>query len=168
MPKGKRFFNTVGATDPEKHYFLPHRLDWKLLEEFIKKEYYFVLHAPRQSGKTTAIVEFVKHLNQGKAYKALYLSTEAAHCFINNTKETERVILGQLYHQTSIFLSREKKALSYLQKIVHQSELRENSLYDFLFFWAEHSKKPLVLFFDEFDGLVGNSLITLLKQPFQP
>ncbi|MBM3198177.1 MAG: hypothetical protein FJZ58_02840 [Chlamydiae bacterium] len=73
MPKIGKFFNTVGAADPKKHYFSPHRLDWKQLLDFIEKEYYFALHAPRQSGKTTAIIEFVKYLNQTGSYKALYL-----------------------------------------------------------------------------------------------
>ena len=79
MSKTEKFFNTVGAINPQKHYFIPHRLDWNQLTDFIKKEYYFVLHAPRQSGKTTAIIEFVKHLNQEGTYKALYLTTEPAH-----------------------------------------------------------------------------------------
>lgn len=34
----------------------------------------------------------------------------------------------------------------------------------FLRFWAETSPKPLVIFLDEFDGLIGDSLVTLLKQ----
>ena len=34
----------------------------------------------------------------------------------------------------------------------------------FLRFWSQESSKPIVVFFDEFDGLVGDSLITLLKQ----
>ena len=37
MPKNERFFNTVGVCKPEDHYFLPHRLDWEQLIEFIKK-----------------------------------------------------------------------------------------------------------------------------------
>jgi hypothetical protein len=53
MKKEERFFNTAGPIIPEMHYFLPHRLDWDQLEAFIKKAYYFVLHAPRQSGKTS-------------------------------------------------------------------------------------------------------------------
>ena len=69
MQKNERFFNTVGAINPKDHYFIPHRLDWNQLTDFIKKKYYFVLHAPRQSGKTTAIIEFVKHLNQEGTYK---------------------------------------------------------------------------------------------------
>ena len=164
MQKKERFFNTVGAINPSNHYFLPHRLDWEQLEEFIRKEYYFVLHAPRQSGKTTAIIEFVRHLNQEEKYTALYLSTEPAHCFANNTKETENAILRQFDSQLSIFHPKEKKAIQYLKKVLSKTEKKENILYDFLFFWAKNSKKPLALFFDEFDGLVGNSLITLLKQ----
>ena len=67
MAKQERFFNTVGSIIPEDHYFLPHRLNENQLMEFIEKKYYFILHAPRQSGKTTAVLEFVNELNkQGK------------------------------------------------------------------------------------------------------
>jgi predicted AAA+ superfamily ATPase len=64
-----KYFNTVGVTDQKDHYFLPHRLNWDQLIDFIEKQYYFILHAPRQSGKTTAIREFVEYLN-----KAIYHS----------------------------------------------------------------------------------------------
>ncbi len=37
MPKNKKFFNTAGVVNPENHYFLPHRLDWKQLTKFIEK-----------------------------------------------------------------------------------------------------------------------------------
>ena len=67
-----KFFNTVGSINPADHYFLPRRLDWQLLSDFIDKKYYFLLHAPRQSGKTTAIIEFVRHLNEEGKYTALY------------------------------------------------------------------------------------------------
>jgi predicted AAA+ superfamily ATPase len=75
-----KFFNTVGSLNPEDHYFLPHRLNWEQLTSFIDKKYYFLLHAPRQSGKTTAIIEFVKHLNQVGKYTALYHGIFAANC----------------------------------------------------------------------------------------
>ena len=75
----KKFFNTVGPIDPAIHYFLPRRLDWDKLDDFLEKRYYFLLHAPRQSGKTTAIREFVQHINQSNKYNALYITTEPAH-----------------------------------------------------------------------------------------
>lgn len=109
MSKNTRFFNTVGAIDPKKHYFLPHRLDWNQLKEFIAKEYYFVLHAPRQSGKTTAIIEFVKHLNEEGEYRALYLSIESARTAVNDIKYASQIILEQFKSQIAFFLPKEKK-----------------------------------------------------------
>ena len=50
-----RFFNTEGPIDPEDHYFIAKRLDWGEILELIERKKYFVLHAPRQSGKTSAI-----------------------------------------------------------------------------------------------------------------
>ena len=164
MSKNARFFNTVGAINPDKHYFLPHRLNWKQLEDFIEKEYYFVVHAPRQSGKTTAIIEFVKHLNKKGKYKSLYVSFESARSAIDDVNFAVRTIIEQIKNQMTIFFPRERKILSYLEKMIHQKDYSENSVYNFLFFWAQNSKKRLVLFFDEFDVLAGNSLIAMLTQ----
>lgn len=159
-----KFFNTVGVIDPQRHYFLPRRLDWEQLMEFIERQYYFILHAPRQSGKTTSIIEFVKHLNEVGKYTALYLSTEPAHYSVNNVKLAIKAILGQIKEQILIFLPSEKEALEYASQLLSKSEVDEGSIYDFLCFWSEKSSKPVVLFLDEFDGLMGDSLIALLKQ----
>ncbi len=164
MSKNRRFFNTVGAIDPEKHYFLPHRLDWKLLMGFIEKEYYFVLHAPRQSGKTTAIIEFVNYLNQEKKYKALYLSIESARSAVNDVCRAVQIILEQFKFKIRLLLPNEKEALDYLEKALSEP-IKESGVLSFLYFWAEASKKnPLVIFFDEFDVLAGESLIAMLTQ----
>lgn len=161
-----RFFNTVGATRPEKHYFLPHRLDWQKLSSFIEKEYYFVLHAPRQSGKTTAIIEFVNYLNQEEVYKALYLSVEPAHTAANEMEKATGALLKELKRKIELYLPEELAAISYLETLLAKNSISEDGILDFLTFWAKNNteKKPLVLFFDEFDGLVGNSFVSILKQ----
>lgn len=164
MSKNERFFNTVGAINPQKHYFIPHRLNWDLLTDFIKKEYYFVLHAPRQSGKTTSIIEFVKHLNEEGTYKALYLSTEPAHNSANDVKESIRAILEEFLDQITFFLPTESAAIEYLHGVLKKRSTAKSGVLSFLRFWAQESKIPLVIFLDEFDGLVGDALITLLKQ----
>ena len=164
MPKNERFFNTVGAINPEDHYFLPHRLDWNQLTDFIKKKYYFVLHAPRQSGKTTAIIEFVKHLNQEGTYKALYLTTEPAHGSTNDVKESIRDLLEEFRDQITFFLPNENSAIEYLNNVLKKKTITKSGILAFFRFWAKESTKPLVIFLDEFDGLVGDNLITLLKQ----
>lgn len=52
-----RFFNTAGPVNPQKHYCLPPlaRLNVEELLGLIRQEKYFVLHAPRQTGKTSAL-----------------------------------------------------------------------------------------------------------------
>ena len=114
MTEGKKFFNTVGAINPQKHYFIPHRLNWDQLIDFIEKEYYFVLHAPRQSGKTTAIKEFVTHLNQEKKYVALYFSVEAAHLAANDVKRASIALLEYFVSQIDYFFPQETEVLVYL------------------------------------------------------
>ena len=159
-----RFFNTVGAINPKDHYFLPHRLNWKQLKGFIEKKYYFVLHAPRQSGKTTAIIEFVKHLNQESQYTALYLSIESARMAVNDVDRAVKIILEQFRDKIRLFLPYEEVALNYLEHIISKKDYTETSVYTFLRFWAEHAKKPIVLFLDEFDVLAGESMIAMLTQ----
>ncbi|MCI5190750.1 MAG: ATP-binding protein, partial [Candidatus Electrothrix sp. AS4_5] len=52
MPK---YFNTTGPCFPRLHYMLPpkDRLIGASLDRYIQNELYWVLHAPRQTGKTT-------------------------------------------------------------------------------------------------------------------
>lgn len=57
-----RSFYIAGPINPKRHYFVPHRLDWLDLHRLIRNCEYFVLHAPRQSGKTSAILEFCQQL----------------------------------------------------------------------------------------------------------
>ena len=53
---GMRFFNTTGPVRPGKHYSIPplERLDLDDVLGLVRDERYFVLHAPRQTGKTSA------------------------------------------------------------------------------------------------------------------
>ena len=53
-----RFFNTAGPVKCEKHYCLPplERFNLQGLSRLIDQEKYFVLHAPRQTGKKTCIM----------------------------------------------------------------------------------------------------------------
>ena len=52
-----RFFNTAGPVNPALHYCLDplRRLDLDTLLPLIEQQKYFVLHAPRQTGKTTCL-----------------------------------------------------------------------------------------------------------------
>jgi len=55
-----RFFNTEGPVRSDKHYCLPPLERWDLPEilSLIEQEKYFLLHAPRQTGKTTCLLAY--------------------------------------------------------------------------------------------------------------
>lgn len=59
-------FNTTGPCRPGMHYMLPPaaRLDAASLKRFISEELYWVLHAPRQTGKTSFFMAWMKELNE--------------------------------------------------------------------------------------------------------
>jgi hypothetical protein len=75
-----RFFNTEGPVVPEDHYGLPPLQRWDMEEilTLIEQKKYFLLHAPRQTGKTTCLLALADHLNQGGRHRALYANIEAA------------------------------------------------------------------------------------------
>ena len=53
-----RDFNTAGPVRPQKNYCIPplDRLNLRQVLALIRSERYFVLHAPRQTGKTSALL----------------------------------------------------------------------------------------------------------------
>ena len=61
-----RFFNTAGANQPEQHYTLPAMARLPEVRRLVDRGLYFVLHAPRQVGKTTALLSLAKELARGR------------------------------------------------------------------------------------------------------
>ena len=51
-----RFFNTTGPCQAEDHYMLPPEGRMPDLLPFVKQKLYFVVHAARQTGKSTAMI----------------------------------------------------------------------------------------------------------------
>ena len=157
-----RFFNTAGPINSEIHYYVPHRLDEKLIAQLIEQQKYFVLHAPRQSGKTTAILNLVRELNATGTYKAFYFNSEAAQAARSNVLEGMRTILSTIKSWgQDIFLPSDPFFSCIEQELAHISG---NSLDAFLTTWASASDKPIVIFIDEIDSLVGDTLISVLRQ----
>ena len=78
----EKYFNTAGPCNSQKHYMLsaPHITEEIML--LIEREQYFVIHAARQTGKTTLIKTIVNEINKGDDYYALYCSLEAVQVFI--------------------------------------------------------------------------------------
>ena len=74
-----RFFNTAGPTECDSHYCLEplERFELEEILSLIDQKKYFVLHAPRQTGKTTCLLSLMKYLNREGRYKCLYINVEA-------------------------------------------------------------------------------------------
>lgn len=157
-----RFFNTAGPVNPAKHYYIPHRLDEAEVKQLIAQQKYFILHAPRQSGKTTAIQILVDQLNKEGIYKAFYVNVEPAQIARGNVEKGMEIILGQLRGQAKINCNTQDPIFAIIEKALER--VSGGSLKDVLQAWSAESDKPIILFIDEIDSLVGDTLISVLRQ----
>ena len=75
-----RFFNTAGPVEAEIHYYVPplSRVDVDELLLLIRQRKYFVLHAPRQTGKTSALLALRDRLNAGGEFRCVYVEVGQA------------------------------------------------------------------------------------------
>ena len=159
-----RFFNTAGPIKENLHYSIPSlsRLDLQEILTLISQEKYFVLHAPRQTGKTSFLHALMTYLNKEGHYKCLHINVESAQAARENVKEGVRAILDSLAEQAADYLDD-----SFLKEnwrtILNQSG-EYKALQNALKTWAKNSEKPIVLFIDEIDSLVGDTLISVLRQ----
>ena len=67
-----RKFNLEGPVVAERHYCIPPltRVDLAAILELIADMKYFVLHAPRQTGKTSILLSLQDRLNAGASTAA--------------------------------------------------------------------------------------------------
>jgi len=160
----KRFFNTAGPVDSKRHYCLPplERFDLAKIERFIDQQKYFVLHAPRQTGKTTSLLSLMEHLNSKGVFKCLYCNVEGAQAARENVKKGMTAILNEIASRADLYLGDPFLKTNW-RKILDDSG-EHGALNESLTLWARNSKKPLVLFVDEIDALVGDTLISVLRQ----
>ncbi|MDR3250814.1 MAG: hypothetical protein LBT42_04015, partial [Tannerella sp.] len=72
-----RYFNIAGPCNEAYHYMIDAASRLKGVERLIDMNQYFVIHAARQSGKTTYLQDLTKRVNAGGRYYALYCSLES-------------------------------------------------------------------------------------------
>ena len=93
-----RFFNTSGPVVAADHYCIPplERLNLTEVRRLIRDKRYFVLHAPRQTGKTSALLALRDLLNAEGAYRCVYVNVEAGQAGREDVEQVTRTILGTL------------------------------------------------------------------------
>jgi len=159
-----RFFNTAGPVNCKEHYcLLPlSRFDLKDISSLIEQKKYFVLHAPRQTGKTTYLLALMDHLNAGGNYRCLYFNVEPAQAAREDVRQGMRAILNEMASSAVDFLKDEFLKTHWLEVLESSGEYA--ALGELLSLWAKESPLPLVVLIDEIDSLIGDTLISVLRQ----
>ena len=157
-----KFFNTAGPCNPAKHYMLPAMARIPGIMRLVEGENYFAIHAARQSGKTTLLQGLVDEVNAKGEQIALYFTVESVMAYPDPhdgiAKIVERMRTDLLRHPV-------------FGEIARNPAAAPNAPTDgfigvklFLSMLAERAGKPLVVFFDEVDGLTEGTVVTFLRE----
>ncbi len=153
-----RWFNISGPCKAYKHYMLPPTVRLPNLERLIRQESYFVIHAPRQTGKTTAILALAKQLTDSGRYCAVTLSAEVGNAFSHDVGGAELAILDTWRDTIAVRLPKELQPPDWAYGSPGQ-RIRSS-----LQVWAQNCQRPIIIFIDEIDSLENEVLISVLRQ----
>jgi hypothetical protein len=159
-------FNTAGPCIPSMHYMLPALPRMPNIHKLIDTQRYFVLHAPRQSGKTTVIQAIVDMVNAQGSYYAMYCDLE--HDSYNlDPRDSMRIILGSLDQalaKSPVGALRKARSDGFWTVPEGQLNLEPHPLQEYLNALCLALDKELVIFFDEADCLKETVIISFLTQ----
>ena len=166
-----RFFNTEGPDRAEDHYAIPPLKRGNVAEilQLIRDKRYFVLHAPRQTGKTSALIALRDLLNEGREGAPFgWLPLRGRERGSRpggvrrrggrHARHPERGLAGSARLLGDDFPKRTWPG-------VFQQSGPNDALKDLLIEWCLADPTPLVLLIDEIDLLVGDTLLSVLRQP---
>src|SRR5215210_423047 len=154
-----RHFNTAGPCHAEKHYMLPPERRLPGVRDLIDQEHYFVIHAPRQVGKTTCFHTLARQLTAEGRYAALLTSCEAGQILTPDLESSVAAILDTLIQDSEEYLPEDLRPPTADPARPAASRFR-----DLLVRWARQCPRPVVLFLDEIDALLDDALISVLRQ----
>ncbi|MFO0762475.1 MAG: ATP-binding protein [Byssovorax sp.] len=153
-----RTFNTAGPNQPRRHYTLPVLARLPDVRGLIEEGLYFVLHAPRQSGKTTALLTLGKELTAEGEYVGILVSMEMGAPFSHDIGAAELAVLDAWNHHARTRLPAD------LQPPPWPAAAPGSRIRAALSAWAEAAPRPLVIFLDEIDALRDEALLSTLRQ----
>ena len=161
-----RRFNTAGPVRPDEHYCVPplDRVSLAGVMDLIRTKAYFVLHAPRQTGKTSALLALRDLLNGGTEgeYRCAYMNVEPA--------QTAREDVGRAMGAIATEIAREARntlndsATAEAADRLDTTRRPDAALGTLLETWTRAADSPLVVLIDEIDALVGDTLVSVLRQ----
>lgn len=123
----------------------------------IDQKSYFVIHAPRQVGKTTMMMQLARELTAEGRYNAVVITAEPGRAFPDDVGAAELAILDG-WRADAVLLSTELKPPTWSQ--ANPGARIRHALQD----WTIASPRPLVVFLDEIDSLQDDVLVSALRQ----
>jgi hypothetical protein len=156
-----RFFNTTGPCNPYDHYMLPpeERLVGAQLKRYIRDRLYWVIHAPRQTGKTTFLQSWMRELNSG-----VFTEEAVCACYINIEACQGMDIENAMLTLCSALRSQAGRQNIPVPDIIANTPPGD-MLNVILGSWARLvAPKSLIVLFDEVDVLQDATMISFLRQ----
>lgn len=155
-----RIFNTAGPCRPTDHYMLPPEPRLPEVRQLLDEKQYFVLHAPRQSGKTTLFRSLAETLTGEGRYVAVHASCETGGPAGSDVERGIQAVLRSVAAQAER-LEPGLRPPPVAEVLTIEADSR---LAAYLRRWSEISPRPVVLFLDEIDALFDDTLISVLRQ----
>ena len=159
-----KIFNIAGPCNPARHYMLPAMARLPEVIRLIEDEAYFVVHAQRQCGKTTALRALAKEINAKGERVAMYCSVEVINAFPRAEDGLPKLC---------VLIREAAKLVPSLAGIatnawplngLGKDEIIVSGVNIALSALSVAAGKPLLVFFDEVDCLSDETLLTFLRQ----
>jgi len=160
----EKFFNTAGPVRAENNYMIDplKRINKDEIMTLIYNWRYFILHAPRQTGKTSSLLALQDYINKEGRYKCLYVNIETAQTARSDVPRGMKAILASLNGANSLTFN----DYFFFQYLLNGIDTfgGDSVLEEVLSIWSQVNKKKTILLIDEIDALVGDTLISILRQ----
>ena len=159
LNKTLRHFNVAGPCFKNEHYMIDAKERINGVEQLIAMKQYFVIHAARQSGKTTYLQDLADRLNDSGDYYCIYCSLETLQGI-----EDEKIGIPEIINNIKLAL----RAFKMPNFELFAKNADFNGFSTVLRFelseYCALLDKPLVILFDEADCLSNGTLISFLRQ----
>lgn len=151
-----RTFNVAGPCFAADHYVIPPERRVPDVRRLVEGKAYFDLHAPRQVGKTTALLALADSLTREGRFAAILLSCERGRAFDDPARAEDAILRG--------WKNDVPARLPPELGLPPEPERGHKTLDDALTAWARACPRPLVVFLDEIDSLPSAALLAVLSE----
>ncbi|MFO0755831.1 MAG: AAA-like domain-containing protein [Byssovorax sp.] len=153
------YFNTSGVCNPGEHYMLPPERRLGRMLALIEQGRYFTLHAGHQTGKTTSARWLVRHFNTGDRYRAVWVDLQMA-----REQPDPASAFRTMLNELDMAIRRSLPDIGIPAERDRFLDDPPSALRRYLGDVAARCPYPLIVLFDEVDGLVGDAMVSFLTQ----